>query len=200
MWRFILVTFAFLGWSFYILSGGAEYEPRVQSIQARAKLDDVRPQARPGATQVAEIAEPAPGPDEPDAVTRAVTTLDNLDLPTGGDFEITLASVNPDDVPEPEFEADPQKSDTLTQVPALADDTDVATGQVETLADLRQVTGSVVNLRDGPSTFYLVIGSLKEGDEVEVLESPGEGWLKIRVPDTEQVGWMADWLVTAAAN
>lgn len=31
MTRFILVTFAFLAWSFWYLSGGAEYEPRVAS-------------------------------------------------------------------------------------------------------------------------------------------------------------------------
>ena len=54
MWRFILVSFAFLGWSFYELSGGADYEPRINSIQARAKLDDLRPKARPADPQRAD--------------------------------------------------------------------------------------------------------------------------------------------------
>ncbi|WP_299852135.1 SH3 domain-containing protein [uncultured Roseovarius sp.] len=197
MWRFILVSFAFLGWSFYVLSGGADYEPRVQSIQARAKLDDIRPLARPGSILIAETAEPEPVPEDEAVVTRALSSPNDLDLPKTGTFEITLASVAPEELSEPSFESDPQKADTLTQVPDLNED---IADQVETLADLRLVTGTSVNMRDGPSTFYLAIGRLTKGDEIEVLENPGEGWLKIRVARTEQVGWMADWLVTAAAN
>ena len=36
MWRFMLVTFALLGWGFYEMSGGADYRPAPNSIQARA--------------------------------------------------------------------------------------------------------------------------------------------------------------------
>ena len=38
MWRFLVVCFAFLGVSFYVLSGGASYEPAPNSLQAQAKL------------------------------------------------------------------------------------------------------------------------------------------------------------------
>ncbi|KPP83295.1 MAG: Bacterial SH3 domain [Rhodobacteraceae bacterium HLUCCO07] len=39
MWRFIMLTFGFLGWAFFELSGGAEYAPREGSLQAvRAEI------------------------------------------------------------------------------------------------------------------------------------------------------------------
>lgn len=198
MWRFITVTFAFLGWSFYILSGGADYEPRTQSWQARAKLDDVRPLARPAAVDVAALSDSEAGADSTDEVTRALSSLDDLDLTKEGRFEVTLAALGGDATPTAEFEADAKKVDDLTATAATQPEP--APVEAAPTLDLRRVTGSVVNMRDGPSTFYLAIGKLREGDAVEVLENPGEGWLKIRVADTGQEGWMADWLVTAAAN
>ena len=37
MWRLILVSFAFLGWAFFVLSGGSEYEPSPNSLQVALK-------------------------------------------------------------------------------------------------------------------------------------------------------------------
>lgn len=194
MWRFIVLTFAFLGWSFYVLSGGADYEPRTQSIQARAKLNDLRPMARPApAVVVAEAAQPA---EAPETVARALTTVDDIAVPTTGRVEVTLASVTVDSTLEPAFEADLQKTEILTQTPDITTGADTA----EPAMDIRQVTGTVVNMRDGPSTYFLKLGKLRQGDEVEVLGASGDGWLQIRVTDTGQIGWMADWLVSAAAN
>ncbi|SMC12477.1 SH3 domain-containing protein [Roseovarius aestuarii] len=197
MWRFMLVSFAFLGWSFYVLSGGADYEPRLQSIQARTKLDDTRPLARPGSIQVAELAE---APVSEGDAARALPLVDDLDVTKKGGVAITLASVSADEIVEPEFEADAAKTEDLTQAPEIVDTPEIPADQLAPLADTRRVTGFIVNLRDGPSTFYLAIGSLSEGTAVEVLENPGEDWLRIRVSDTGQEGWIADWLVTAAAN
>jgi len=36
MWRFVLVSFVFLGWAFYEMSGGADYRPAPGSLQADA--------------------------------------------------------------------------------------------------------------------------------------------------------------------
>ncbi|WP_306115631.1 MULTISPECIES: SH3 domain-containing protein [unclassified Roseovarius] len=198
MWRFILVTFAFLGWSFYVLSGGADYEPRTQSWQARAKLDDIRPLARPTAVDVASLPTGEEVTDGIDEVSRALSSLDDLNLTKEGRFEVTLAALGDDAAPSTGFEADAQKAEDLTATPVI--EPEPAVVEPAPVQDLRRVTGSVVNMRDGPSTFYLAIGKLRAGDAVEVLENPGEGWLKIRVADTGQEGWMADWLVTAAAN
>ncbi len=197
MWRFILVTFAFLGWSFYVLSGGADYEPRTQSWQARALVKDVRPLARPTQVDVAARPDSEAEVGGPEEVTRALSSLDDLNLTKEGRFEVTLAALDGNAAPKAEFEADEQKVEELTQTPVIEPEPAVAAAPP---ADIRHVTGTVVNMRDGPSTFYLAIGKLRQGDAVEILENPGEGWLKIRVADTGQEGWMADWLVTTASN
>ena len=64
--------------------------------------------------------------------------------------------------------------------------------------DLREVTASRVNLRNGPGTKYSVLDKLVRGDEVQVLSDNGDGWIKLRVKSSNQVGWMADYLVTAS--
>jgi Bacterial SH3 domain len=50
------------------------------------------------------------------------------------------------------------------------------------------VTGSKVNLRDGPSLKGKAIGQLAEGTEVELI-SNGDGWVQIQTPFGP--GWMA---------
>ena len=93
MWRFILISFAFLGWSFYELSGGADYAPVTNSIQVRAQLDNARPKARPlkvDVTRVAASGDRAEG----ETVTRSITSLADLDLSNGQRFEIRLARVD----------------------------------------------------------------------------------------------------------
>ena len=69
MWRFMLVTFGFLGFAFYELSGGASYEPAPNSLQARG-WSEPAPQPAAGqaemitalaATQTARPAIESPG-------------------------------------------------------------------------------------------------------------------------------------------
>lgn len=43
------------------------------------------------------------------------------------------------------------------------------------------VTGSRVNLRDGPSTSTAVVGQAREGQRVDVLDATPDGWMRIRV-------------------
>ena len=52
-----------------------------------------------------------------------------------------------------------------------------------------RVSGSVVNVRSGPSTSAPRIGSFPEGTRLRVIES-GKGWTKIEDPETGQSGWM----------
>src|SRR6056297_3567003 len=183
MWRFILVSFAFLGWSFYELSGGADYEPRTNSIQARAKLDDLRPVARPlraqepRVAQAPDIAE-APEIGATDTVARGLSGLNGTQ--TGG-VTVTLAAAG-----------------ASLDSEAIAHN--IATRSVVTprQQDLREVAGSRVNMRAGPSTQYDRIGRLERGEQVAVLRESVNGWVKLRVVETGRVGWMAERLVTAA--
>lgn len=195
MWRFILISFAFLGWSFYVLSGGADYAPQAQSWQARAQLDDVRPLARPTHIEVASLAAADVAPVEQTGVTPQAPALN---LPDPVKTSATRVAFDPATDTAPSFEADPAKTEALVAAPEATPAAVAASGEQE--LDIRHVTGTVVNMRDGPSTFYLAIGKLEQGAEVEVLADSGDGWLKIRATETEQIGWMADWLVTTGAN
>ena len=58
--------------------------------------------------------------------------------------------------------------------------------------DLRIVTGTRVNVRGGPATSYTVVTQLFQGDEVEVLDDTGDGWVKLRSMSGDVEGWMSD--------
>ena len=62
--------------------------------------------------------------------------------------------------------------------------------------DLRFVAGSRVNMRAGPGTDYTVLDTLPGGTQAEVIEVDASGWARIRLPDTGQIGWMAERLLT----
>ena len=57
MWRFILVTFGFLGFAFWEMSGGGDYAPSDNSLQAQANRPDPAPTAETSDTRTA-TAEP----------------------------------------------------------------------------------------------------------------------------------------------
>ena len=81
---------------------------------------------------------------------------------------------------------------------AVADDVDVkiervtfgaSSNNVADAGDLHRVTGNRVNMRNGPSTSYGVVGSLVRNERVEVLRIEN-GWAKLRDPNGS-VGWMS---------
>jgi hypothetical protein len=203
MWRFILVSFAFLGWSFYELSGGADYRPSANSIQARAVLDNQRPVARPLRVNVIELAQDGT-PRQDAEVTRTITSLHDLGLSMGEKVVLTLTSAEDGTTPAPIAVSLPTVR--LTTPAALPDTPEVAEGAVvltETLApasDLRRVSGTSVNLRTGPGTGFGRVASLKRGTEVIVLSDPGKGWIKLRVAETGRIGWMAETMLTLASD
>lgn len=216
MWRFIFVTFAFLGWSFYELSGGADYEPRTNSLQARALLDDVRPAARPVRTHVTQLAGDggvAPAIDPAPKVIETRTSAPGND--PGAQTGVTLASANAGDLSAaaislPVITAQPvgatlsvpmtQPEITGLTVRGLSDTIRLDTTPSAPARDIRTITGNTVNMRAGPGTQYDRIARLNRDQQVTVLQDPGNGWLKLRVVETGRVGWMANSLVSASAN
>lgn len=68
--------------------------------------------------------------------------------------------------------------------------------EVEEVADIRVVKSSRVNMRGGPSTTYDILAKLNQGTEAEILQLNDSGWVKLRVIDSGQVGWMAERLLT----
>ena len=177
MWRLIVVTFAFLAFALYELSGGSNFQPQV----AEAEVQHLTPMKTARAETVI--------PDLPAMGIRKAEPQKQVD--------ITLASMEiPAQTPAMLREV---TAVDATVMPAVAVDT--ATTEMQApIADIRKVTGRRVNMRQGPGTQFSVVSSLGAGEEVEVLQTPGNGWLKLQVVSTGRIGWMADWLVSEAAQ
>lgn len=211
MWRFILMTFAFLGWSFYTLSGGADYQPREGSRQAEALKARATADLRVAASQPAVADTATPGaqdsatPGAQNTVTR--NTLDLAGITPG--FAANARSANPllqqasapDQVQTASFGGGSPgvilaKPAAIAQaaviVPAVPE------SQPEPQKDLRQVTGNSVNMRAGPGTTFGILAKVTRGTEVEVLEDFGNGWLRLRVLETNRVGWISGTLISGA--
>lgn len=239
MWRFILVTFAFMGWAFYELSGGADYAPRDGSRQAamaeraaadvqretiaretgRALKQAIQPQGSENDQIVLASANPDTSQVISDRPRRLKLSFSNPDN-TGRGVAVALARtekvarltepalpgaehLNAEEqadlaiaivrgVHEVERPAEPDTDTPTRVVQDTQEDTNVSG------ADIREVTGNRVNLRGGPGTDYNVVDKLVRGARVEVLDDIGDGWVKLQVEETGRIGWMADFLLTAA--
>jgi hypothetical protein len=191
MGRYIIISFAFIAWAFYEMSGGAEFaenrpvasEPQVaqqteadedtvtrgtlnlSSTQDVLEEDRTAPRVRTPLLHPREDTEQAPNESV------QVSTLPSL---LDGDQDLGLR-VAPPITSEPEAET-------------------AQTEQGESSDDYRFVIGTRVNMRAGPGTGYDVIGQLVQGERVVVLEDPGTGWVLLDVDGAQ--GWMADFLLT----
>jgi len=67
-------------------------------------------------------------------------------------------------------------------------------------ADLRSIDGDRVNMRAGPGTEYSVLTTLSRGAAVEVLSGAEGDWLRLRVLQTGETGYIANWLVSASSE
>lgn len=204
MVRFIVLTFAFLGWSFYEMSGGADFEPgQINAQREAARLAEEAEKAELAAvaradttevalTQVAVRIEPQADETTEVAALGAVSTplveaaTDAATPDAIGDATVTEAVASSDAVPTVTPAAAPAAESTIVAEAASAAD-----------LDLRRVTGNRVNMRQGPGTNYSVVAKLVRNDEVIILQDPGDGWVKLRVVDGNRVGWMADFLLAS---
>jgi hypothetical protein len=194
MYKFIFLTFAFLAWAFYEMSGGADFAPtqRATAEPATPAADTEAPIVEAKSTAAAKPA-PLPARPEPAAeVTRATYTAPSYNLRAPAEEE--LAAVDPAVLTT--FASVLKKEEDIAKIEVAAVNAEQIA--VDPVTDLREVTGNRVNMRNGPGTSYSVVDRLQRGDTVEVLAEPGNGWLKLRVAGSGQVGWMADFLVSSA--
>ena len=219
MWRFIVVTFGFLGFAFYQLSGGADYQPQAGSRQHAALMTA----GAKNATRIASTGDPvivhrASKPDtdlvpataeaRPGGVQIVLASAGAASAEDAASVKISLREARSDLAPAPAAKpmgtgvatvaADPDKIARLIAAAATSTPEPDAEEVLPAGADLRQVKASRVNMRGGPGTGFDVVGKLTRGEEVEVLTDNGDGWVKLRVVDTGRVGWMADFLLIAA--
>ena len=163
------------------MSGGSDFEPGWY-IEKKDGLE------------IAQVEETAlPKVEEP-VVTRADTRMNDLGSVSQSTTMVTPVSFNADGT---------QGARVVDVLYTQADPIEVEATEAQEVAaaadvDLREVTASRVNLRNGPGTKYSVLDKLVRGDTVQVLSDNGDGWIKLRVKSSNQVGWMADYLVTAS--
>jgi sRNA-binding protein len=166
MSRFVFLSIFFLGWAFYEVSGGADFTQELEAEKLAAQqLEEDKKRA---AAKAAEVEKTRLAAAKAAVVTEAM---------------VTRAAFNPTSVvaqpaPKP-TRAEPAEK---PKVEATAEDP---------VTDIRKVRSTRVNVRNGPSTRYNVILKLTRGTRVEILQDPGNGWVKLKVEDTGRIGWMA---------
>ncbi|UWQ83802.1 SH3 domain-containing protein [Leisingera caerulea] len=208
MSRFVMLSFAFLGWGFYELSGGSDFEPpqRPEPVAA-AKTGTSAPEpvritaasltAQPVLTRRSQAATPRRPKADPALRQRVAaaqlasasgvlaSTQAAFSAGSGGGT-LQLASL---DGGLAAITATP-----AAQTAAVSDA--AAEPAPEPVIDRRRIRASRVNMRQGPGTSYPVLTRLLAGDEVIVIEDSGTGWLHLRAPKKGIVGWIAASLVS----
>ncbi|MEL7282390.1 MAG: SH3 domain-containing protein [Pseudomonadota bacterium] len=209
MWRFVVICLAFLGVAFYVLSGGASYEPAPNSLQAQAKLP---PEER---MNFRAPPEPQTARQTSAAVERVANTFEELGTveEETDELALTFASVRSDATGILEAEATRPKAELLTMAlpettfqirsnteeDSSAIDAAVAAALGEVTFDqsqIRWVKENIIDLRSGPGLTFDRVMQVSKGAEVAVLEDPGHGWLNVQVVDGYETGWVAEWLLT----
>lgn len=185
---YILVTLIFLGWAFFELSGGRDFDPEaaVAARMAERQEFDAVLSARIAAVPPAERPEPRTSPVEeatPQRVAAIADTTPEPAAPPTQPAEATLAAL-------------PTAAAAAPQDPAPETDTDTNV----LVQDLRLVRPNRANMREGPGTNNPVLATLDRGTEVEVLGDPSGGWVQLRVIETNLIGWMAQSLLVQPDN
>lgn len=199
--KYIVVSFAFMALAFYELSGGDDFTPRkAESIAAAKAEQEAKEQARatrraqvtpdrvPLPTAVAEVA--LRTQPEPAVATQAAPVQSAVQTADAADPEATLRTTLISLEQSGEMFARP-----ISQLGATPEAVRPAYVPQPTV-DMREVAGSRVNMRVGPGTSFGVVTSLPQGTAVEVIDTDGSGWVKLRTVDEELVGWMAEYLLT----
>lgn len=193
MKTFIILTFGFLAFAFYELSGGSEFQPASARLAAQA----------PEVEEEVVVATPTPEATETTEVvsTAAITKIDSTP-------SVTRVSLNLTNVTEAA-----EQTETTTTTATIIDSTEtpqiilpslIAPDQPTTTdvaavsdSDIRTVSGNRVNVRGGPSTDYGIVSKLTRGETVKILEDNGDGWVRMQPLDGGEAGWMADFLLTS---
>lgn len=201
--KYIVLSFAFMAFAFYELSGGDEFTPRKAELMAEAKAakaaeeadrlvrsTNARPSSNPLPSSVSEVA--LRTVSEPTVFTVSnedpVEELEQAEIGTQQQVPVTLVSLE---------QGGAMFARPITQLVTTPDQArPVLATRTLPPADLREVAGIRVNMRKGPGTGYDVVTSLPQGTTVEVIDADGSGWVKLRTVDEDLVGWMAEYLLS----
>ncbi|MBW7922269.1 MAG: SH3 domain-containing protein [Rubellimicrobium sp.] len=173
--RFVIVALLVMAWAYWELSGGAGFTPEPRTV---AGAPEAEPEPAP---EPAQAAPAAPAPDleatlepPPAATTPADEAAEELQI------EAAVEDAEADAAPA--FAQNP-----LTSAPEPA--AEPAPEPVPAGRALHVVTGSRVNLREGPGTSFAAVGHVTEGMILDVLEIR-DGWAYVELQSGDQ-GWMS---------
>ena len=189
MKTFILLTFGFLGFAFYEMSGGAEFEP------ASARVADAAPKVE----EAVQIAQAAPTTGASMITSASITKIDSTPNVTRAALNLADVSAATAQVTEQIATAAVAKVIDSADTPQIILPSLIATTNTRSSSDgdVRVVSGNRVNVRGGPSTDYGIVNKLTRGIEVRILEDNGDGWVRMQPLDGGEAGWMADFLLTS---
>ncbi|NBR53730.1 MAG: SH3 domain-containing protein [Rhodobacteraceae bacterium] len=185
---YIIVTFAFLFWLYYVASGGGSFEPEEWPEVPVARVEPApepqsEPQSEPELVIAEEIApvEPEPAPEVDgaailDALSEAAPA-ETAPLPdlSGAGLENAFSFTEP--------------------VAPIEISPEAIVAAPEPAPELVRIAGSRVNIRSGPGTENGVVTTLDGGIVVEVLSRAENGWVEVRLPDDFGIGWVSGTLV-----
>ena len=136
-----------------------------------------------------------------------LTKLDGLPQPTSfaqTEAAVSLALADADKVALPENVYSDLETDSVQAIiPSLIAPQDASATSLASemllgaSLDIRVVSGNRVNVRGGPGTGFDVVNRLVRGEEVEIIEDNGDGWVRMRPVSGGTEGWMADFLLAS---
>ena len=198
--KFVIISFAFLGFVFWELSGGSDFEPKTRAQTAEKKapkqVEDAPVVAR-AALSVPIIKASATPADTQSAATPVLLSAEATNLQEADTTQpVVVASL----VTGLDSFATPGTPVLVKPTVTDADvqDTLALALESQSAPDLRRVRGSRVNMRGGPGTSYNVLMVLPRDREVEVLRENGSGWVKLKDSETGRIGWMASKMLVAS--
>ena len=182
MWKYLFLCFAMLGWAFFELNGGQDFEPALATSVAEVSVptDDVEPIDRSFDRE--EVA---------GAATKALRSIEFDDhaeaaAPANVVTDVALWKVS----------ADTETSAIIENI--LDDVVPVVAVNVPSDENLYAVSVNRANMRNGPGTRNGVIAKLERGTAVQILPSSSGSWVKLRVVETNRVGWISKKLLKKA--
>jgi hypothetical protein len=194
---YIIVTFAFLFWLYYVASGGGSFEPeewpevpvaRVEPAPEPQSEPRSEPRSEPEPVIAEEIApaEPEPAPEVDgaailDALTEAAPA-ETSPLPdlSGAGLENAFSFTEP--------------------VAPIEISPEAIVAAPEPTPEFVRIAGSRVNIRSGPGTENGVVTTLDGGEVVEALSRAENGWVEVRLPNDLGSGWVSGSLVEPATE
>ena len=175
MWKYLLFCFAMLGWAFFELSGGQDFEPELAMSVSEVvtPTDDVDPIDRSF--------------DREEVARAATNALRSIEFDDHAEAAVPVNVVT--DVALWKVSADTETSAIIENI--LDDVVPVVAAAVPSDENLYAVSVNRANMRNGPSTRNGVIAKLERGTAVQLLPSSSGSWVKLRVVETNRVGWIS---------